>query len=100
MQTNNNPGLIQGCKIERVKKVSLAKLTKDHKVSSGRSPPTFHQACWPQKPGRGKKGERKKKEEKMGSLPTFDQATKAGGRLLQRKKEEVLKLRKKAKKKY
>ena len=34
----------------------------------------------------------------MGSLPTFDQATKAGGRLLQRKKEEGLKLRKKAKK--
>ena len=46
----------------------LAKLTKDHKVSSGRSPPTFHQACWPQKTGRGKKGERKKKKEKMGSL--------------------------------
>ena len=57
--------------------MSLAKLTKDHKVSSGRSPPTFHQACWPQKPGRGKKGERKKKKEKMGSLPTFDQPTKA-----------------------
>ena len=34
-------------------------------------------SSWPQKPGRGKKGERKKKKEKMGSLPTFDQPTKA-----------------------
>ena len=42
----------------------LAKLTKDHKVSSGRSPPPFHQAGHKREERRGKK-----KEEREDGFP-------------------------------
>ena len=66
----------------------LTKLTKDHKVSSGRSPPTFHQAGHKSE-GEERRGKEKKKKEKMGSLPTFHQPQKPeGGCCKERRKKE------------